>query len=159
MQKLPLTLFSLALVLAASAALSCGTTSLPAPTGGLQSITISPATAATGDTIMQVQFTATGHYNGPPYTLTPQPATWGACYQNAPTDQVSVTSSGLAQCAAPGPNVTYSVFAFDQTNCNLLTACGGGCTVVGAAQLTCSDFAVEAIQPDAPGARLPSEPD
>jgi len=85
-----------------------------------------------------VQLTATGHYSGAPFMITPQPATWGACFQNAPTNAVSVISSGLAQCqVASGPTVTYSVFAFDSTNCSLITACGGGCTIVGAAQLTC----------------------
>lgn len=79
-----------------------------------------------------VQFTATGHYNGAPFTVTPQPASWGACYQNAPTTEVSVASTGSAQCQAQGgPPVTYSVFAFDMTTCNVINACGGGCTVVG----------------------------
>ncbi len=162
MQKLPLTLFSLALVLAASFALSCGTTSLPTPTSGLQSITISPATAGAALPGQQVQFTATGHYSSPPYTLTPQPAIWGACYQSAPTNAASVNSSGLAQCVAPDdPTVAYTVFAYDPTNpgCNWTNACGGGCTIVGTAQLTCSDNALGAIHPDAPDPRLPSEQD
>lgn len=149
MQKLRLTLLSLALALAlaASFALSCGTTSHPTASDQLQSITISPATAAIVDTITQVQFTATGHYNGPPYTLTPQSAAWGACYQNAPTSAVTVSSSGLAQCATPGDE-TVTIFAYDMTNCNVLTVCGGGCTIVGTAQLTCSGTAVEAIRSD-----------
>jgi hypothetical protein len=87
-----------------------------------------------------VQFTATGHYNTAPYTVTPQPATWGACYQSSPTADVSVTAAGFAQCGnvGGGPrSTTYSVFAFDPTPCNLITACGGGCTIVGTAQLTC----------------------
>jgi hypothetical protein len=29
------------------------------------------------------------------------------------------------------------VFAFDSTNCNAITSCGGGCTIEGTAQLTC----------------------
>jgi hypothetical protein len=138
MQKLWLALFTLALLLAASFALSCGTNSTPNPTG-LQSITISPATASALAPNGQVQFTATGHYPLPPYTVTPQPALWGACYQNAPTAAVSITSSGLAQCVLPDdPVATYSVFAFDATNCGAMNACGGGCTVVGTAQLTCA---------------------
>jgi hypothetical protein len=136
MKRLRLSLISLALVLAASLALSCGANSTP---GKLQSITISPATASAGLPGLTVQFTATGHYSAAPYAVTPQPASWGACYQNAPTTAVTVTSTGLAQCeSAGGPTVEYSIFAFDQTNCNLLTACGGGCTVVGTAQLSCS---------------------
>jgi hypothetical protein len=154
-----LALISLALVLAASFALSCGTTSLPTPTGQLQSITVSPDSATMADTITQVQFTATGHYNSPPYTLTPQPAAWGACYENAPTSAVTVDSSGLAQCVTTGGGVTYSVFAFVQTNCDLVTACGGGCTVVGTAQLSCTDLAVRAIRPDGPNPRIPGEQD
>jgi hypothetical protein len=81
---------------------------------------------------------STGHYNTPPYTVTPQSATWGACYQNAPTNAVSVSSTGLAQCEVPGgPVVKYSIFAFDPTTCNVINACGGGCTIAGTAQLTC----------------------
>jgi len=141
MQKLPLTLFSLALVLAASFALSCSSTSLPTPTTGLQSITITPPTATAPTIGGEVQFTATGHYNGPPHTVTPQPAIWGACYGNAPTTDVTVNNTGLAQCAnvvGGGPkSTTYSVFAYDMTECNLINACGGGCTIVGTAQLTC----------------------
>jgi hypothetical protein len=136
MQKLPVTLSSLAVVLAASLALSCGANSSSTQ---LQSITISPATASALAPNGQVQFTATGHYNNPSHTVTPQPAMWGACFQSAPTTAVSVTSSGLAECVAPDdPTVNYSVFAFDPTNCTAITVCGGGCTVVGSAQLTCS---------------------
>lgn len=140
MQKLRLILFSSALVLVASLALSCGTSTSSAPNpAGLQSITVTPPTASALATNGQVQFTATGHYSMPPYTVTPQPALWGTCYQNAPTTAVSVTSSGLAQCVLPDdPTVTYSIFAFDPTNCNAITACGGGSTIMGAAQLTCS---------------------
>jgi hypothetical protein len=145
MKTLRLSLVSLALVLAASLALSCGSNSTP---GQLQSITISPAIATAGLPGQTVQFTATGHYTGAPFVVSPQPATWGACFQNAPTTAVSVTSSGVAQCeAAGGPVVEYSIFAFDQTNCNLLSACGGGCTIVGTAQLNCSGTAVDATLP------------
>ena len=142
MKKRRLSLVSLALVLAASLALSCGSNSTP---GQLQSITISPATAIAGQTGQTVLFTAIGHYSAAPYAVTPQPATWGACYQNAPTTDVTVTSSGVAQCeSAGGPTVEYSIFAFDQTNCTLLTACGGGCTIVGTAQLRCTGTALDA---------------
>ena len=136
MEKLRLALSSLVLILAASFTLSCGASSTP--TGQLQSITISPITASAPDPNGEVQFTATGHYNGRPGTLTPQPATWGACYQNASTTAVTVSSTGLAQCQAHGgPPATYSVFAFDPTNSGAINACGGGCTIVGTAQLTC----------------------
>ena len=141
MEKLRPTFSSLALVLAASLALSCGANSMQNSTGQLQSITVSPAIATAPTIGGDVQFTATGHYTTSPYTVTPQPATWGACYRNAPTTDVTVTTAGLAQCAhvvGGGPkSTTYSVFAFDPTQCNVVTACGGGCTIVGTAQLTC----------------------
>jgi hypothetical protein len=136
MEKLRLALSCLTLVLAASLTLSCGSSSTP--TGQLQFITISPATAVAPAPDGQVQFTATGHYNAAPYTVSPQSAAWGACYQNASTTAASVNSAGLAQCQAQGgPSATYSIFAFDPTNCGAITACGGGCTIVGTAQLTC----------------------
>jgi hypothetical protein len=141
MRKLRLTFFSLALVLAASLALSCGANSMSNSTGQLQSITVSPAIATAPTIGGDVQFTATGHYSASPYTVTPQPAMWGACYQNAPTTDVTVTTAGLASCSnviGGGPkSTTYSVFAFDPTECTAITACGLGCTVVGTAQLTC----------------------
>jgi hypothetical protein len=133
MEKFRFLLYFFALVLAVSLASSCGTSSAnpSAPTGQLQSITVSP-TAADG----QAQFVATGHYTNPPQTYTPQPAAWGACQQNEPTSDVSVTTKGLAQCAS-GAVGTYTVFAFVGTQCNVINACGGGCSVVGTAQLTC----------------------
>jgi hypothetical protein len=138
MEKLRPTLFSLALVLAASLILSCGASPTMNPNRHLQSITLSPATAGALDPGGQVQFTATGHYNAAPVTVTPQPANWSACYQEAPTTSVSVTATGLAKCAvAGGPVTVYSIFAFDPTNCGAIAACGGGCTIVGTAQLTC----------------------
>jgi hypothetical protein len=139
MQKLRLTLSSLALLLSASLALSCGTNSMPNTTGQLQSITISPPVATAPTVDGAVQFTATGHYSTSPYTVTPQPAAWGTCLAGAPTTEVTVTKTGLATCSQVGgpASNTFSVFAFDQTECNLVTACGGGCTVVGTAQLTC----------------------
>ncbi len=110
-------------------------------TGQLQSITVSPATATALTIGGDVQFIATGHYTTSPYTVTPQPATWGVCYQNSTTTDVTVTTAGLAQCAnvvGGGPkSTTYSVLAFDPTQCTVITACGGGCTIVGTAQLTC----------------------
>jgi hypothetical protein len=132
MEKRRVVLSFLALVLAASFAFSCGSSSQ----GQLQSITLSPTSAdAQGG---QVQFTATGYYIHPSHTVTPQSANWGACYQGAATSEVSVTTGGMAQCAS-GATGTYTVFAFDipsGTTC-AINACGGGCTIVGSAQLTC----------------------
>jgi len=129
MEKLRFVLSSLALILAASVALSCGSGQ-----GQLQSITLSPAAAAA-----QQQFTATGFYVHPSHTVTPQPASWGACQQNVPTTEVSVTQGGMAQCAS-GATGTYTVFAFVtiRSSCDpAQDLCGDGCTVVGKAQLTC----------------------
>jgi hypothetical protein len=119
-------LFFLSLLLLAAILLACGTSGPRT----LQSITVSPATADG-----QVQFVATGHYtNQPP--VTPLNAYWGACYQNAPTDGVTISKSGSAQCSS-GASGTYSVFASLPTNCNVITACGGGCQISGYATLTC----------------------
>lgn len=129
MKKFRFAFSFLALVLAASFALSCGSGQ-----GQLQSITLSPAAAAA-----QQQFTATGSYVHPSHTVTPQPACWGACQQNVPTTEVSVTQGGMAQCGG-GATGTYDVFAFVTVNqvCTLpQNQCGGGCNVVGTAQLTC----------------------
>ena len=128
-------LFLSFLVLLIAIALACGASP---PQRTLQSITLAPATAdANGE---PVQFTATGIYNTQPIQVTPQSATWGACYQNASTTDVSVTSNGLAQCAS-GAMGTFTVFAYDtvgQVCSGSVTACGGGgCYVTGTAQLTC----------------------
>jgi len=136
--RFPLLLFALAA--ATLFASSCGKSSLSGLIRQPQAITLSPATADALDYPEgQVQFTATGHYNTAPYAVTPQSATWGVCYQNAPTTEVSVTTGGLAQCTS-GAVGTYTVFAFDVpsgASCNAMTACGGGCSIEGTAQLTC----------------------
>ncbi|MGA9307333.1 MAG: hypothetical protein WBW31_18155 [Candidatus Sulfotelmatobacter sp.] len=148
MKKLPIGLLSFALLLLASAVLSCGTTSTALPcgtspassganAGQLHSITLCPATADARDYADgQVQFTAIGFYVNPPSKVAPQPATWGACYQNTPTTEVSVSGNGLAQCGS-GAAGTYTIFADDPTNCLSVGPCGTGCFVTGNAQLTC----------------------
>src|ERR1019366_7092985 len=140
MEKLGFVLSFLALILAASFALSCGAGQ---GQGQLQSITINPATAnAQSYRNGQVPFTATGVYNNPSHTVTPLTANWAACQQGVPASEVSVTASGVAQCAS-GATGTYAIKAWDipnipgTYNCPAMTACGGGCTVVGTAQLTC----------------------
>lgn len=129
----------LAIVLAASLNLACGGNPSDQPTRSIQSITISP-TAVDAQTYPggQVQFTATGYYNTQPSPVTPLAATWGVCQQNTPTSAVTITANGLAQCTSQAIG-TYTVFAYDFPNpsCLALTACGGGCTVEGTAQLTC----------------------
>jgi hypothetical protein len=135
MQKLQFALFLLGLFLVSLLALSCGTNQ--GGPGQLQAITLSPAMADAQDYPNgQVTFVATGVYTNPARKVTPQPALWGVCQKNLPTNDASVNNAGVAQCAS-GAIGAYSVFAYHSTNCNVITACGGGCTVVGTAQLTC----------------------
>ena len=126
---------------AAYITLACGSSSQHQ----LQSITITPVIAdAQSYPNGQVQFVASGHYPTAPTTVTPLSATWGVCYQFAPTTAISVSSQGLAQCAG-GPAGTYTVWANDPLpaggsgvySCPAATACGGGCTLEATAQLTC----------------------
>ncbi len=139
MEKLECTLSVLTLVLAASFALSCGASQQTQ----LQSITLSPANAdAQSFPDGEVPFTATGNYVDPTHTVTPQPAYWVACQKGLPTTDASVTSAGVARCAT-GAVGAYSINAWDIStgpgayNCSAITACGGGCTIQGNAQLTC----------------------
>jgi hypothetical protein len=148
MEKLRFTLLFLTLVLTASIALSCGTSSSTLLCGAssqnpgqgqgqLQSITLSPATAdAQNCPNGQVQFTATGHYIDPSQTVTPQSTYWAACQLNAPTTDVSVTTASVAQCKS-GASGAYSINAFVPGNCEAVNACGTGCTIYGTAQLSC----------------------
>jgi len=129
---------SLLVVLAIAITLACGSSPR-----ALQTVTLSPATAdAQGS---PVQFTASGYFNDQPSPAKLTAANWGACYQNQRATAVSVSSSGLAQCAA-GAVGTYTVWAWAQS-----AACGGNngeipanpcggagqCQPTGTAQLTC----------------------
>ncbi|MHB1745444.1 MAG: hypothetical protein ACYCRE_11865 [Acidobacteriaceae bacterium] len=141
MEKLRFALSTFTLVLAGFAVLSCGSnsSSMTGPVGpnGLQSITLAPAAAnAQAYSDGKVPFVATGTYISPAHTVTPQPAAWGVCQQNAPTTAVTVSQTGVAQCAA-GASGKYTVFAYVMTECNVINQCGGGCTILGTAQLTC----------------------
>jgi len=137
MEKVRFMLSFFVLVLAGSlAVLSCGSSQTQ-----LQSMSLNPTAAdAKNYPGGQVQFTATGYYINPTHTVTPQSATWVACQNNAPTNDVSLTSSGLAQCGS-GATGNYSINAWDFRNgsysCPVMTACGGGCTIEATAQLTC----------------------
>ena len=128
-------MFFVLLVLASSIALSCGASSHT-----LQSVRLNPATANGNGSA--IQFVATGNYNSSPRQVTPQTATWGACKQNVPANEVTVTANGLASCGL-GATGTYNVFAYVKadsacTQTVPTTQCGAGpCTVVGIAQLTC----------------------
>jgi hypothetical protein len=141
MKNLRLAVSLFALTASALFTLSCG----GASQRQLQSVTLSPATADAQDYPNgQIQFTATGHYDASPTTLTPLSAGWGTCYQNgsaeSPTSEITVTQEGIAQCAS-GAVGTFTVWANDPPNsgsmCNAITVCGGGCFVAGTAQLTC----------------------
>jgi hypothetical protein len=146
MAKLRFTLSFFALLAAASVALSCGASQQPGGArqpGSLQSIALSPANAdARSFPDGEVPFTATGHYVDPSRTVTPQPANWVACQKGLPTTDASVSSAGIATCAS-GAIGAYSINAWTiatgpgTTNCTAITACGGGCTVEGTAQLIC----------------------
>jgi hypothetical protein len=133
-----------ALVVAASVALSCGSPADPSSPGDpLESITVTPAAADANDYPNgQVQFTATGYYStNPKQGVALSKPNWGSCYQNAPTSEVTVSSSGVAQCAN-GAVGTFTVWADappipNGPTCLAMNACGGGCFVVGNAQLTC----------------------
>jgi hypothetical protein len=126
------------LLVAAAITLACGSST----SRTLQSVAVTPATATAQSG--QFQFTATGYYNRSPAQVTPLTATWGACLQQTPTTDVTVSTAGLAQCTS-GASGTYTIWAFDTNplapgtaNCNAMTACGGGCgRVTGTAQLTC----------------------
>jgi hypothetical protein len=134
--------FSL-LILAAAITLACGSSSRK-----LQSVTVSPATAdAKNFPNGQVQFMATAVYNTKPSPVSPATATWGACTQSATTNLVSVSSTGVAQCAS-GASGTFTISAF-VVNPSIkhciqplggvpTFSCGYSCYgVVGQAQITC----------------------
>jgi len=132
-----LSLFSL--TIAATISLACGSAAhIP------QSVVVNPATANAEDHPgFDVQFTATVYYKTKPSPVSPEPANWSACYQGMPSDGVSVSNSGVAQCMSDASGV-YTVYAFvanpaEKGICGGGSApCGGTCGgVVGMAQLTC----------------------
>jgi hypothetical protein len=127
-------LFLFLLILAAIITLACG--SPRSPTRILQTVNISPPSADG-----QAQFIALGFYEPPYPVAVVLTATWGACYQNAPTTEVTVSTAGFAQCGV-GASGTYTVFGSAPSGAHVcpdvLAACGGvGCQVAGTAQLTC----------------------
>jgi hypothetical protein len=138
MRKYGLSVFFLA-ILAIAITQACGSSPRI-----LQSVSLSPPTAdAQGS---PVQFTATGYFNEQPSPMKLLTANWGACYQNQATAAVSVSASGVAQCAA-GAVGTYTVWAWAERggdSCGPagtipVNPCGGAgeCQVTGTAQLTC----------------------
>jgi len=141
MRKYGLSVFFLA-ILAIAITLACGSSPRPR---ALQSVTLSPPAAdAQGS---PVQFTATGYFNDQPLQATLSAANWGACYQHQATTAVSVSTGGVAQCAA-GAVGTYTVWAWAESAADSCggnngevpaNPCGGGgqCQPTGTAQLTC----------------------
>ena len=139
MTTLRLVLCFLGLAGAAAALLSCGSS---AP-HQLQSISLSPGSAdAQQYSDGHVQFVVTGYYNTEPLTVAPLPAKWGACYQSSPTTEISINSTGVAQCGI-GAVGTYVIWANDPLpdtgsySCPSTNACGEGCVFSATAQLTC----------------------
>ena len=131
------------LVAAAAITLACGSSSSHIP----QSVAVTPPTADAKDFPGGlVQFTATASYNRMPSPVKNVSATWTACGMAAgsqnPATQVTVSSSGVAQCLSGAPG-NYTVYAFVPNPafhgaCPSLVICGGSCGgVVGSAQLTC----------------------
>jgi hypothetical protein len=142
----PLFFFSV-LVLVAAITLACGsspkvnncnsTQTSPNTTGQLQSISLCPAAAdAANYPDGQVQFTATGVFNTAPTEAPIKTNIWAACQANGPTDDVVVSNTGVAKCAA-GASGVYSVYTSVPGVCNLVGLCGKGCQTSGYAQLTC----------------------
>jgi hypothetical protein len=143
---------SFLLIVAAALTLSCAAPKPVLPncasaatgtntSGSLTSITLCPDAAdAQNYPSGQVHFIATGYYNTQPSPVVHLAGTWAACFENIPTDEVTVTGDGVAKCA-PGASGEYSVFLSDLPNpsdsCIVVAPCGGGCMVSGYAKLTC----------------------
>jgi|GEM_PF-3309183 len=111
----------------------------------LTSLTVSPETLPLPSSGNSVQYTATAHWSSKPFTTPKYPARWVACNANDSntTSAVTVTQNGLATCGQTASG-TYTINAWTisagakNSECNVLTACGGGCTVRGTAALNCS---------------------
>lgn len=135
----PLLFFSA--LLAAAITLACGV-GVPR---ALETVVVNPQTAdALSYPNGQVPFVATGYYTKSPSPVSPDTATWNACYQGTFTNAVTFNSPGVAQCTA-GASGTYFIFA-DVPNpafkgvcpANIVAICGQSCgMVVGSAVLTC----------------------
>jgi hypothetical protein len=106
----------------------------------LTAITVSPATADGSSSSGDVQFTATAHWSAAPLTSTPFSANWVVCQNSIPVKDVTVSANGLAACGT-GAKGVYDINAWSwpigQGSCLAISACGGGCTIEGSAQLTC----------------------
>ena len=119
-------------------AASCSSVPSVSNNGMPQTITLCPAVADAQDFPGgQVQFIAIGSYTAPPSPALPPSPSWGVCSQNAPTTGVTITSSGVAHCAA-GASGTYTVWAAaGPALCLIAEPCGMCGQPEGTAQLTC----------------------
>jgi hypothetical protein len=136
--------FLFVLILAAVITLACGSpsstacASAPTATNGdqPQSVSVCPAVAeAKNYSGGLVQFVAIGNFTTSPSPALPKPVIWGACQNNQSTTGVTVSGTGVAQCAS-GASGTYTVWATADPVCNVVTPCGA-CGPTGKAQLTC----------------------
>lgn len=135
-------LLSLLLLISMAITLACGAN---APRV-LQTVSVNPASADAMDYPGGlVPFVATGYYSKAPLTVSPETATWTACpsLQGQPTNNVTLSSSGVAQCSA-GASGTYLVVgavlnpAVENECGETPYTCGASCgSVIGVATLTC----------------------
>ena len=140
-----LPLFVSVLVLAAAVILACGSpapptvaacTSAPTLTNNTEPESVSVCPAVTAANGRRIQFVAVGDYVTAPSPALPESVIWGACQQNGFTTGVTVTNTGVAQCAS-GASGVYTVWATDgPVNCLVVSPCGA-CGPTGTAQLTC----------------------
>lgn len=142
MNRLRFTTASLTLGLAAFFAMSCGTKQAQNQGPQLQAISLSPTSAdAKNYPDGQVPFIATGYYVNPTQTETPQPAIWVACQNSSPSSEVSISTSGVAQCGGSAAG-EYSIDAWSwgsgHAACSAISVCNGTCSeVTASANLTC----------------------
>ena len=132
----------LLLLISVAISLACGAS---APRV-LQTVSVNPASAdAMNYPSGSVPFVATGYYSKSPLTVSPETAAWTACSstQGQPTNNVTLSSTGVAQCNA-GVSGTYMVVAavpdpaFKCDGVEIPYICGASCgTVIGMATLTC----------------------
>jgi hypothetical protein len=106
----------------------------------LESISVSPSSADALEHGGSVQFVATGHYDGPPYTVEPLTVMWtidnppwGGSTQSV---DVSIDSKGLARCA-PGAFAGHTVLAIAPADPNAALSATGEDAVIGTADITC----------------------
>lgn len=121
--------------LAAFAAAGCGS-------GGrhLQSMTVSPSTAdAQTFSNGQVQFTATGHFNMTPMTVTPMAVTWSVTPMvSLPPGKAIINQNGMAQCQGlTGMTFTVTATAMQSSSDNMMMMGMSSMPMTATAQMMC----------------------